>query len=118
MSLVQHVTAFEGEDWEPEAAEDDDTSFLLPLSRQISHESLRGNIRHRRTSISYDPVIAPEHEIKKKAPKPAYEVPAGKRLGMLLSITTRNSFNNVKPRSSLVSFPAHLALELFLGLLP
>jgi hypothetical protein len=84
MSLVQHVTAFEGVDWEPETAVDDDSSFLLPqsLSRQISHGSLRGSIRPRRTSISYDPVIAPEHEIKKKAPKPAYKVPAGKRLGM------------------------------------
>lgn len=81
MSLIQHVTAFEGVDWEPEAVEDDDSSFLLPLSRQISHTSLRGSIRHRRTSISYDPVIAPEHEIKKKALRPAYRVPAGKRLG-------------------------------------
>lgn len=83
MSLIQHVTAFEGVDWEPEAAvEDDDSSFLLPLSRQVSHTSVRpGSIRNRRTSISYDPVIAPEYEIKKKAPRPAYKVPAGKRLG-------------------------------------
>ncbi|QDS68041.1 hypothetical protein FKW77_009679 [Venturia effusa] len=85
MSLVQHVTAFEGADWEPEAVEDDDTSFLLPLSRQISHTSQRaGSIRHRRTSISYDPVIATEHEIKKKAPRPAYKIPAGKRLAQVI----------------------------------
>ncbi|RDI89884.1 hypothetical protein Vi05172_g835 [Venturia inaequalis] len=85
MSLIQHVTAFEGVDWEPEAVEDDDSSFLLPLSRQISHTSLRaGSIRNRRTSISYDPVIAPEHEIKKKPPRPAYKVPAGKRLAQVI----------------------------------
>jgi len=82
MSLVQHVTAFEGVDWEPETTVDDDSSFLLPLSRQISYGSLRGSIRHRPTSISYDPLIALEHEIKKQAPNPAYKVPAGKRLGM------------------------------------
>lgn len=86
MSLIQHVTAFEGVDWEPEAVDDDDASFLLPpLSRQVSYGSLRGSLRHRRTSISYDPVIAIEHEIKKKAPRPAYKVPAGKRLGKCLT---------------------------------
>lgn len=93
MSLIQHVTAFEGVDWEPEAVEDDDSSFLLPLSRQISHTSLRaGSIRNRRTSISYDPVIAPEHEIKKKPPRPAYKVPAGKRLGKCSTRPFKNSW--------------------------
>jgi hypothetical protein len=72
MSLVQHVSAVEGIDREPDVFDD---IASLPLSRTAS--------RQRRTSISYDPVpiLAIEQEETRLEPVGAYEVSNQKRFG-------------------------------------
>lgn len=72
MSLVQHVSAVEGTDRDPDVFDD---IASLALSRTTS--------RQRRTSISYDPVPAHpfEQDESKLEPVGAYEVSLRKRLG-------------------------------------
>jgi hypothetical protein len=72
MSLVQHVSAIEGVDREPDIVDD---VASLQLSRVPS--------RLRRTSISYDPmpVTTLEQKAMKMEPVGAYEVSERKRLG-------------------------------------
>jgi len=65
MSLVQHVTAVEGVDREPE---EPDTASPL-LGRRLSR------------TLSYDPIPIAAQPSEKLPPACAYEVPQKKRLG-------------------------------------
>jgi hypothetical protein len=65
MSLVQHVTAAEGVDREPEEL---DTASLL-LGRRLSR------------TLSYDPIPIAARPSEKLPPVSAYEVSQKKRLG-------------------------------------
>lgn len=74
MSLVQHVSAVEGTDREPDVFDD---IASLQLSRVGS--------RQRRLSLSYDPILpllqAYEQDVKKLEPVGAYVVSTEKRIG-------------------------------------
>lgn len=66
MSLVQHVTAVEGVDREPE---EPDTASLA-LGRRLS------------LTLSYDPIPTTAQSFEKLEPVGAYEVPRKERIGV------------------------------------
>jgi len=64
MSLVQHVSAVEGVDYEPDTAS-------LHLGRRLSH------------TLTYDPIPNAAHPVDKLEPVGGYEVSSGRRIGGL-----------------------------------
>lgn len=83
MSLVQHVSALDGADRDPDVFDD---IASLQLSRVGS--------RQRRTSISYDPVnYALDQEVNKLEPVGAYDVSVQKRVGMYRSVLLHAEFD-------------------------